>query len=216
MNDIMKKVYWSLLGSLLVGAVMFGCGRSSVLLAANSETKSSVILTDNFDSATTDTFFTATYKALNDDAKIAMYYKGGGAVKIDANNYGSGALVIGGEKGGRLSIGCKTADIATTDADKTVNGGLDLSKAYKISFKVVAVTGTTSKKFQISVDNNTTSAKNSLHGEASKIYAVELAELAVGKTVTVTSTVGGATSFLQLRVESAAGIVIDDLVVEYQ
>jgi len=93
-----------------------------------------------------------------------------------------------------------------------------LSGGYVIRFTVTEFTDADPAddpgKFQIYVDNNTTSSGNSIHGGDSKIleYAVGATELAsLPATIEITPDVGTESSFLQIRADSRIGsLVIDD------
>ena len=123
----------------------------------------------------------------------------------------SGALSL---TGSRVSIGNTTPTVSTTSGDSNT-GVFDLSMPWQISFKVVSVSGDTSKYFQIYVDNNTASSGNSLWGTASKFHQVLLSDLVEGQTYTVPGLTASPNSFVTLRTESSATVVVDDLLVEY-
>jgi len=181
---------------------------SSQVSAVPTGSTSSTIFSDNFNSATTNTLFTAGYKSLASNSSTPMYYKLGGTITVS-----NGAVAL---DGGRFTIGNKTPTVSTSSSDKTTTGELDLSRPYVISFKVTAVSGSTSKQLIVYVDNNTTSGGSSIHGSNSKIYSSALSSLKAGQTVTISSSVGTATSFIQIRTESSAVVTIDDLVITYQ
>ncbi len=165
--------------------------------------------------------FTIAYKTLTSDSSKSMYYSTGGSSNttiVDVSTVPvDKAIKIG--SGARFTIGQTVQEKDTTAVGVYPNGEFDLSKPYKISFKVVDVLGDGTKKFQVYVDNNSTSAGNSYHegSTTSRIYSENLASHTVGNTVEILSSVGTTRSFIQLRVETTNGyITIDDLVIEYQ
>ena len=124
----------------------------------------------------------------------------------------------------RFTVG--NADNTQASAAETAPlGALDLSKPYTITFTVKAFdddTDTTNAagKFQVYVDNNTTSSGNSTHGGSSKLLEIAQDDGTITTfphTVVINSELGTATSFLQFRADSRVGnLVIDDLTIEYQ
>ncbi len=161
---------------------------------------------EDFDEATSGTFFTAEYKSLPNYPDKPMYRVAGGASNIA---FIDGYIRLG--NGSRFVIGEK--DPADTASGVKPNGDLDLSKPYKISFKIIDGTGV--GNFQVYVDNNGTSSGNSYHGGASRVYSTSVAKLVAGTTIEITSSVGTTNSFIQLRSESNAAIAIDDLTIVY-
>jgi hypothetical protein len=162
---------------------------------------------DNFDGAATGTLLTAAYSALPSNASEPMYFKGGGSTAIV-----DGALSL---EAARVTIGHKPPRNATTSGDTSANGDLDLSSEYIISFRVVSAPASGSGKFQITVDNNTTSNSNSMHGSSSRIFDEVASSLTEGQIYTVQSALGTANSFIMLRTEGGATVVIDDLEITY-
>jgi len=180
------------------------------------------ILYESFNGATIDNFWTAAYKALPNDPEKPMYNVGGGRTGM---TFPDGKMHI--TSGGRFTIGDANPDQQTQQGDIKYYGTLDLSRPYKISFTLVAAVGdpaNANKKFQVYIDNNTTSADRGPHGSKSKIYDVTVMSLVerVGERITIESPsdpfVGSGNSFIQLRMESGTvqSITIDDLVVEYK
>ncbi|QEY11445.1 hypothetical protein [Cellvibrio sp. KY-YJ-3] len=158
----------------------------------------------NIDKAT---LFSAAYRSISTDPGAALFFVTGGNSGITiANN----ELTIA---AGRFTIGNKPPRSNTTIGDTTANGDFDLSKPYRISFRIVASAG--SGAVQVMVDNNTTSAGNSLHGSASRVFNASANSLVAGQMIELLPTVGTATSFISLRAESSASVTIDDLVIEY-
>ena len=154
------------------------------------------------------TLFSATYKAVSTDSSAALYFVTGG---------NSGITVVNDQLsivGGRFTIGHRPPRTATTASDLSANGDFDLTSPYRISFTVVSASG--AGKVQVYVDNNTTSQGNSLHSNDSKVYEVVANTLTAGQVVEITpSSIGTSTSFIAIRAESSATIVIDDLKLEY-
>ncbi|MDZ4263009.1 MAG: pectate lyase, partial [Pseudomonadota bacterium] len=68
---------------------------------------------------------------------------------------------------------------------------------------------------QVYIDNSTTSSGNSIHGANSKVFEAVASALTAGQQVEITPAVGTAGSFIALRTESSATVVIDNLIVEY-
>lgn len=181
---------------------------SSSVSSSSSSAAATALLSEEFnvDKAT---LFSAAYKAISTDATASLFFVTGTTAGITiANN----ELTIA---GARFSIGNRPTRAATTSADTSVNGDFDLSKPYKISFKVVAGSGTAGKKMQVYVDNNTSGSVNSMHGSSSKVWEAEAPTLTAGQVVEITPSIGTATSFLQFRTETEASVTIDDLKLEY-
>ena len=179
------------------------------LFAQTDQSQPAVILAENFDKAATETFFTPGYRALRTDPAKPMYYRTGGTVIID-----SGAVKLGPDGGGRFTVGNTVPDKSTTSTEAPA-GELDLSKPYKIMLRIVNIGGNLNKKFQVYVNNNTTSAASSPAGSASKVYEKPLSTLTAGSTVEITPGVYSSTAFIQIRVESEGTISLDDLVIMY-
>ncbi|NLG83624.1 MAG: hypothetical protein GX493_03230 [Firmicutes bacterium] len=189
--------------------VAFGLVLVIGMLLAEGQSQPVVVFAENFDRATTETFFTPAYRALKTDPSKPMYYRTGGSVAIEA-----GAVKLGPDGGGRFTVGNTVPDKAST-ATEAPKGELDLSKPYKIVVKIVALGGNLDKKFQVYVNNNTTSAGNSPAGSASKVYEKPLGSLNAGTTVEITPNVFSPEAFIQLRVESEGIITLDDLLIVY-
>lgn len=185
---------------LLIGAMLLSLiVGSSIVVNAGT-----VILSEDFSAKDLDTFFSAAYKSLQNDPSKPMYIATGGECVIE-----NGTFTLGNS---RFTIGA--LDKEPTTATTTPGGTLDLSKPYKISFKVLAVDGNLTKKLQVYVDNNTTGMANSPLGGASRVLSVPLSEVKAGTTIEIKPEVGTANSFIQLRVESEGSVVIDDLLIE--
>lgn len=181
---------------------------SSSVSSSSSSVATTALLSEEFnvDKAT---LFSAAYKAISNSAADALYFVEGGNSGISiANNELTLAAA-------RFTIGNRSPRADTTAADTTVNGDLDLSHAYKISFKVVAGSGDVGKQAYVYVDNNMASSTTSMHGSSSKVWEAETRSLTAGQLIEITPTIGTATSFIQIRTETGANITIDDLKLEY-
>ncbi|HHX74919.1 MAG TPA: hypothetical protein GX699_08455, partial [Firmicutes bacterium] len=143
-------------------------------------------------------FWSKDYKALPGTTDQPMYKSLGGNITLDNHE-----LVL---NGGRFSIGMPYDRPDTKSSDTEAGGTFDLTKKYRITVEFTEVGGDTGKKFQIYVDNNTTSAGNSIHSvigsNASRLYTESLSALPESKVISVESTIGTDSSFIQLRVES--------------
>ena len=122
----------------------------------------------------------------------------------------SGALSL---TGSRVSIGNSTPEVSTTSGDSNT-GVFDLSVPWQIRFTVVSIGDDTSRNFQLYVDNNTPSSGNSIWGGASKFHQALISELVPGQTYTVPGPTASTNSFITLRTESGATVVVDDVVIE--
>ncbi|MBX2849662.1 MAG: hypothetical protein KTR16_15170, partial [Acidiferrobacterales bacterium] len=169
------------------------------------------LLSEDFET-TSETLFTADYKALETDSTKAMYTVISGGSRLTITD---GQLSI---DNARFSIGETNPDLETAGTDTSANGELDLSKAYKITFDVISASepdaGDQGNSFMIYVDNNTSSGDKSMHGGDSKLYSIKIADITAG-AVEVEGFVATANSFLQLRAESGAVVVIDNLKITY-
>jgi pectate lyase/fibronectin type 3 domain-containing protein len=151
---------------------------------------------DDFEEALTGTLFTAAYRSMPGQSSKALYQKTGGTVNIV-----DGSVSL---EGGRFTIGMLTAS----------EGVFDLSRKYNIIINIASVSGDTSKKFQVYVDNSSTSAGSSPHGTDSKVYEVTGRDMATGKHV-IPSEVGTAASYLQIRTESGFNVAIESIAIVY-
>lgn len=170
------------------------------------------LLNENFDAAVDYLgFFSADYKALPNDPGTRMYADTAGGTRV---SFADGALSM---FNARFTIGDKGTPTA---ADAQPDGVFDLTQPYRLKFKVLAAEGT--GNFQVYVDNNTTSAGNSIHASigstASRILQMTPADItSFPYEVVIESSVGTATSFFQIRADSGiTNLTIDDLVLEYQ
>ncbi len=99
-------------------------------------------------------------------------------------------------------------------------GDIDLSRPYRISMTVTDFTSADPAdpgKFQVYIDNNTSSSGNSIHGGDSKESEVtpeELGELPA--MLVLEPEIGTATSFIQIRADSRVGnLTLQDVTIEY-
>jgi len=177
-----------------------------------------VILSEDFSAVDTADFMSEVYKALPTDPATPLYEATSGGSRIALSD---GALAM---TNARFTVGSSDNTVASAAAVAPL-GTLDLSNAYTLRFTVVnftddADTTNDSGKFQVYVDNNTTSSSNSIHEGASKVLEIAVNDgtiTTLPHTVTLNLDVGTATSFLQFRADSRVGtLVIDDLSIEYQ
>lgn len=160
---------------------------------------------ETFDAATTASFRTAAYRSIPGDAATPMYHALGGA---SAMQIVDGALSF---TGARFTLGNTQPTVVSTAASAPP-GIFDLSQTYTVSFCVLEGSG--SGNLQLYVDNNTTGAANSPWGNASRLINLPAAGIAARSVVSVTSSVGSASSFLYLRSESGATVLIDNVRVD--
>lgn len=174
-------------------------------------------IVEDFSAADSSEFFSASYKHLPGDPTQPLYVftgaTGGGGVFVE-----DGKLTLA---GARFAIGMPEDREPTSSSDTDAGGTLDLSKPYKITIEIVDVQiGTGNTKFQVYVDNNTTSAGNSIHrnvsSTASRIYDKDAKELEAGDTIVINSSRGTPNSFLQLRTEGGATVTLGGFTIEYQ
>lgn len=183
-------------------------------ISIESQVPPETVLEEDFSAADTDTFFSADYKSRPGDASSPLYVSTGGQSNTVL---GDGTLVM---NNARFTIG--DTGVATT-AETQPAGTLNLSTGWTIRFTVLdfsSVDPGDPGKFQVYVDNNTTSSGSSIHGGDSKILEVADGDGAIAAfphEVSVSSSLGTANSFIQIRADSrVATLVIDDLVIEYQ
>lgn len=114
--------------------------------------------------------------------------------------------------GARFSIGA--LGTASTTSTSTPGGIFDIvGKSCTLAVTFDAA-GVGSGKFQVTVDNNTTSSGNSPHGAASRVVDVVASTISAGTVnypinLTTAGFTGG--SFLMLRTESSATVSIGAL-----
>lgn len=136
----------------------------------------------------------------------SMYFIAGG---------GSGLFVENGQlqmtDGARFTVGLMPSHYGTetTDEDDSAPGDLDLSGDYQITIEVAEVAEDAGGNFQVYVDNNTSGMSNSMHGGDSRVYSTDMQDHNDGQTITLDISgedhVGTDSSFIQIRVEGAAG-----------
>ncbi|MDC8829691.1 pectinesterase family protein [Alteromonas gilva] len=158
---------------------------------------------------TEDIFSDAFASLLNSNGEtLPLYARTGGSVTVVAEG-----LEI---DSGRFTIGNATPEVETTGDDTINTGALDLSRPYKVVMDIVSVNDTEgNNKFQIYVDNNTSSSSKSIHGSASRFYSELINTLEPGTTLEVEGFLASENSFLQLRTESGGTVVINNLRIEY-
>ena len=172
---------------------------------------SSALVSETFDAADAAAFFSAAYKAMPDDAALPFYVATAGGTRI---TFADGKLSM---NNARFTLGDKGG---ATAAGVQPNGVLDLSKPYRVKFTITAAAGT--GNFQVYVDNNTTSAGNSIHAAISStasrlLQAAADSIISFPHEVVIESDVGTATSFFQIRTDSSVtNLTIDNLTIEYQ
>ena len=168
------------------------------------------ILFEDFSAGDTENFLSANYKSLPGEPSEPLYVKKGGNVEIV-----DGKLHLTG--GGRFTIGMHKDHPKTSSSDYP-DGRLDLSQPYRITIEITEAGDT--GEFQVYVDNNATSQKDSYHGSDSRvlnILCVDLADMIVDgvAVLTMEPTVGTETSFIQVRTGSDASVVIKSIKIEY-
>ena len=197
--------------SVANSSVESSAATSSAAQVSSSSSASSVAvagtslpLVEDFSAVDATGFFSSAYKALG-SGDTPLYFKTGGTASVS-----NGELTM---TGTRVTVGHRPPRTLTTALDTSANGDLDLSRPYRISFNVVASSGT--GKVQVYIDNNTTGSANSMHGAGSRAFDAVASTLTAGQLIEISPTVGTATSFLSLRTESSASVTIDNLKLEY-
>lgn len=163
-----------------------------------------ILYRDDFAGATADNLFLSSYKSIPNEEAKPMYIQKGGKFRIENGN-----LIL---DGGRFTVGALSSE--NTTSTFTPGGIFDLTKPYQIIVKLVSASGTSGKKFQVYVDNNTTSQGNSIHGNSSKVYESKWEALTPGEII-IQSDIGTASSFIQIRAESGVVIEIEEILIEY-
>ena len=166
-------------------------------------------LTYNYIGVTEDIFSDAFASLVNSNGEtLPLYYRTGGTVMVVSDG-----LQI---DSGRFTIGNSVPETETSADDTIFTGVLDLSRPYKVVMDIVSVSDTEGdNKFQIYVDNNTSSSSKSVHGGESRFYSELINTLEPGTTLEVEGLVASENSFLQLRTESGGTVVINNLRIEY-
>ncbi len=153
-------------------------------------------------SADATSFYTATYKALPDSSSTAMYNKTGGTPA-----FADGVMTL---TGSRVTIGARGT--ASTTASSTPGGVFTINNKSCTLTINTSEAGTGTGKFQVFVDNNTTSGGNSVHGSSSAVVNVATNSVVAGANawsfaISTANFTGG--SFLMLRTESSNTVKID-------
>lgn len=166
-------------------------------------------------SSDSDTFFgendEAEFLSISTDRADPFYKVTSGSSRITIEN---GALSM---NNARFTIG----DTGVPSAEGVEpSGDLDLSRPYRISMTVTDFTSADPAdpgKFQVYIDNNTTSSGNSIHGGDSKYSELTPDEVpALPYELVLEPEIGTATSFLQIRADSRVGnLTIEDFTIEY-
>lgn len=170
-------------------------------------------LYEDFSAPNADVFFSAAYKSLPTDPSQPLYVRTGGTVIVN-----NGTITL---QGGRFTIGMPADRAPTSSSDSDPGGTLNLTRPYRITIEVVdTAKGEGNARFHVYVDNNTTSAGNSIHNRvgstASRIYSEDVGNIKPGQVIVIDSDLGTSNSFLQIRAESAATITIKSIKVEYR
>lgn len=163
---------------------------------------------ENFDEATTETLLTTAYRALPDHPDIPMFHSSAAS----RTQVIDGALQF---RGAVFSIGNATPTTPTSGGDSEGTGIFDLSQEYTISFCFVGYSGDGTRRLQVQVDNNTSGAANSMHGNASRIFNQTVQSLSANTVYSVTSTIGTDGSFFVLRMEDGADTLVDNIHFEH-
>lgn len=181
--------------------------------SAQSSSASNLVASEDFAAADAATFFTSAYKAMPGDASKALYRVTGGGSNITLS---AGELSM---TNARFTLGDLSEGTATA-AGVQPNGAFNLAQPYRIRLTITAAAGT--GNIQVYVDNNTTSAGNSIHSTIGST-ASRLTQIAANSItsfpheVVIESTVGTANSFFQIRADSnVSNLTIDNLTIEYQ
>ncbi|AWB69237.1 pectate lyase (plasmid) [Saccharobesus litoralis] len=174
-------------------------------------------VSEDFSATDSATFFSSSYAAQANDSSHALYVKTGGSVEIT-----NGQLVLGGDKGGRFTIGDTLGmvngnlEVVATNGNTNPTGVFDFSQGVIVTFDLIAIQqlDDADKSLIVYLDNNTSKSAESIHGGDSKktVGKVALLSQNLGKQ-TIEFDIGTATSFIQLRTESNVVATIDNLVI---
>lgn len=138
---------------------------------------------------------------------VAMYVKGGGTPTVTSGVLGLPAA--------RITVGALAPTVTT--GMTSPGGTFDIiGKTCTLNITYAAA-GTGAGRFQVFVDNNTTTATNSIHGAASQVVLVSPASGIVAGTVPYTFSLpvpaagytAGQGSFLMFRTESTSAVSIE-------
>jgi len=169
-------------------------------ISGGTSSESTIMFYDDFTAATDSTLLTTSYTGYTTNTASPaspMYIKVGGTTV----SVSSGQLTL---TGARLSIGA-SASTATTSTS-TPGGCFNLSSTYTVKIGIVSASG--SGNFQVMVDNNTTSGSASPLGSDSRFYSTAVGSISSGE-LTITGVTATTTSFICLRTESSATVVVD-------
>lgn len=186
---------------------------SSTQSSSSSSVPNTALVSEDFAATDSATFFSNLYKAMPGDSSKALYRVTGGGSNI---TLASGQLTM---TNARFTIGDLSEGTATA-AGAQPNGAFNLAQPYRVKFTVTAVAG--SGNIQVYVDNNTTSAGNSVHSTigstASRLTQIAANTItSVPHEVVIESSVGTANSFFQIRADSGvSNLTIDNLTIEHQ
>ncbi|BFM21307.1 hypothetical protein [Gilvimarinus japonicus] len=153
----------------------------------------------------------ADFLSISNDRADPFYKVTSGSSRITVEN---NALSM---NNARFTIG----DTGVPSAEATnPSGDIDLSAPYRISMTITDFSSADAAdpgKFQVYIDNNTTSSGNSIHGGDSKVIELTPDDVSsLPYELTLEPEFGTANSFLQLRADSRVGnITIENIKIEY-
>lgn len=151
------------------------------------------------------------FVSISDDAADPFYKVTSGGSRI---TIADGKMSM---NNARFTIG----DKGTGTSDSTLpDGDIDLSAAYRITMVISEFTDADPAddpgKFQVYIDNNTSSSGSSTHGGDSKVSEIEVGEITLPHTLVLEPTIGTENSFIQVRTDSrVANLTIDSISIEY-
>lgn len=205
---------------LLLALGLIGCSTEDELTASSN----TLILFEDLEGLTNvNEFWTAAYKSLpGEETKPMYFWLEQGTITLEDNG-----LKLA--EGARFTIGTDRNTNATKndkdkdEPNKNPGGFLDLSRPFKITFVLVDSAPGNKGNFQVYLDNNSTSSKESIHGSESRICEESLA--VDGKLAGIIANdgifevgpidFGTETSFLQVRANSGSMVVIKSIKIEY-
>jgi hypothetical protein len=200
---------FSLLAAVVSALLLAGCAsgggssKTGVTPSASSSC-SKTSCSEDFNNATTDSFFTAAYQSVPGNSRQPMYLKTGGAPTI-----ANGVLTLA---GARFAVGA-LGDTGT-NSSSTPGGYFDVVGKTCTFILNAKAPGSGTGKFQVYVDNNTTGQNNSIHGASSKAVEVAADTIVAGNNnytwkIDAGKWPAGTGSFLQIRTDSNATVQID-------
>ncbi|WP_448212965.1 pectate lyase family protein [Colwellia sp. MEBiC06753] len=195
------------------GVVVFNNVRIEYIVE-QAPTKVALPYTIDFTSTTSEQLFTAEFEAVDGNTGVTgvdtpMYKKTGGSVEVTA----LGVTL----DSGRFTLGNTTPDTDTSGDDTSTSGVFDLTRPYKIKLDITYLEDTEGvgvNKFQVYVDNNTSSSSKSIHGGYSRILSEYISDLSLGELV-IDGFIASSTSFIQFRTESGGIVEFNNLTIEY-